>query len=34
VIAHNVNEIHERMTGHPHDGGSADMHRNERAPAE
>jgi hypothetical protein len=34
VIAHKVNEIHERMTAHPPDGESVDMHRNERAPTE
>jgi len=34
VIAHKVNEIHERMIGHPPDGESVDTHKNERAPAE
>jgi len=34
VIAHKVNEIHERMIGHPPDGESVDKHKNERAPAE
>jgi len=34
LLANRVNEIHQRVSAHPRDGESVDVHRNQRASAE